>query len=166
MNESGNEPIILGGYLRIPNKQSGEANYIIIGKDNLDKFNVVVDVNFETGEFGPGKLTYADRAVITKNHPDNGVPLSGVIENYSELKETVLGIARRFSTLELMGFDIGVTNKGFKCMEINSHPGIKYMQIFKPLLQDHFSKEYFTEKISGLDLMPYEEKVKRNGILR
>ena len=166
VNESGNDPAIIGGYLRIPNKMSGEANYIIIGKDNLEKFNVVVDVNFNTRGFGPAKLTYANRAVVTELHPDNGIPLLGKIENYTVLKETVLGIARRFSTIEFMGFDIGVTDKGFKCMEINSHPGIKYMQIFRPLFLEQFTQDYFSKKISRIDSLPSEEKKKRNSILR
>lgn len=166
VNETGNNPMIIGGYLRIPNMMSGEANYIIIGKDNLEKFNVVVNVDYDTGAFGPGKLTYADRAVPVESHPDNGISLNGIIDNYSELKETVLGVARRFSSVEFMGFDIGITNKGFKCMEINSHPGIKYMQIFKPLLADPFSRNYFCKKIQAIDALSDSDKAKRNGILR
>ena len=166
INKSGNDPIIIGGYLRIPNKLSGEANYIVIGKDNLEKFNIVVNVDFSSGAFGPGKITYADRAVITEKHPDNGMPLKGMIDNYEVLKETVLGIAKRFSTVEFMGFDIGITKDGFKCMEINSHPGIKYMQIFKPLLLNREIKQYFSDKIAEIDRMSGEEKMKRNSIAR
>lgn len=166
VNVGGNNPVVIGGYLRIPNKESGEANYIIIGKDNLEKFNVVVNVNYDSGEFGPAKMTYANRTVIVDTHPDNGVSLHGIIDNYSELKEKIIGIARRFSTVELMGFDIGITNNGFKCMEINSHPGIKYMQIFTPLLRDEFTKEYFTKKINEIDKLSAEEKKRRNGIER
>lgn len=33
-----------------------------------------------------------------------------------------------------MGFDIGVTDKGFKYMEINSHPEIDYLQMYRPFL--------------------------------
>lgn len=166
VNIGGNNPVIIGGYLRIPNKESGEANYIIIGKENLEKFNVVVNVNYDSGEFGPAKLTYANRTVIVDSHPDNGISLHGVIDNYSELKETIIGIARRFSTVELMGFDIGITNNGIKCMEINSHPGIKYMQIFTPLLRNEYTKEYFTNKIIEIDKLSTEEKKRRNGIER
>ena len=166
VNEGGNEPRIIGGYLRIPNSLSGEANYIIIDKDNLEKYNVVVDVDFDTGAYGPGKLTYADRAIAAKTHPDNGKPLSGSIEGYETLREAVLGVARRFSTIEYMGFDIGITDEGFKCMEINSHPGIKYMQVFAPLLADDRTREYFGRKVREVDGLSDVEKAKRNGIVR
>ena len=150
LNVNGNNPRIIGGYLRIPHKQSGEANYIIIGSGNSEQFNIVVDVDFETGRYGPGKLTYLNRAVPIDCHPDNGVPLTGFISDYGKLKETVLSIARRFSTIEFMGFDIGITDKGFKCMEINSQPGIKYMQLFRPLLIDPFVKQYFSSKLNTI----------------
>lgn len=166
LNEDGNNPQIIGGYLRIPNKMSGEANYIIIGKDNLDRFNVVVNVDFSTGGFGPAKLTYADQTVITDRHPDNNELLHGSISNYEELKELVLGIARRFCTIELMGFDVGITDNGFKCMEINSHPGIKYMQIFDPLLDNEYLRIYFQRKLDSINSLSYDEKKKRNAIIR
>ncbi len=165
VNENG-MPRIVGGYLRIPNKFSGEANYIIIDKDNAEKFNVFIDFNGETGAFGPGKLTCVNRSVLTNEHPDNGLPLSGTIENYDELKRIVMGIAQRFSTIEYMGFDIGVTDAGFKCMEINSHPGIKYMQIFKPIYDDPFLGDYFHRKVAAIDGLDAEGKHARNGIAR
>ena len=166
VNETGNIPVIIGGYLRIPHKNSGEANYIIINRDTPDIFNIFIKVNFDTGEFGPGKKIYANRAVDIDCHPDNGYSLHGFIENYDTLKETVLGIATRFSTVELMGFDIGITDHGFKCMEINSHPGIKYMQIFAPFFSVPYLGEYFTKKIMEVDGLSDEEKIKRNMILR
>lgn len=166
LNRTGNDPVIVGGYLRIPNQLSGEANYIIIDKNNLEKYNIFVDVNFETGAFGPAKLTFANHTEDTAVHPDNGAALNGVIENYEHLRNMVLGIARRFSTLEYLGFDIGITDSGFKCMEINSHPGIKYMQIFHPFMTNDTLAEYFHEKLNSIDTLNSDEKVKRNGILR
>lgn len=155
-----------GGYLRIPNRLSGEVNYVIIDKDNLEKYNIFVDVDFNTGLFGSAKLPFANHTTDVLQHPDTKALLNGMIENYEYLKNMILGIAKRFSTIEYMGFDIGITDSGFKCMEINSHPGIKYMQIFHSfLINDELSK-YFKDKIDSIDALNVNEKAKRNGILR
>ena len=163
LNEAGNTPRIIGGYLRIPNRLSGDANYIVLS-NHEDQYNVFVEVDVDSGVYGNAKLTYIDRVVSTNVHPDSRVELCGVIPNYEELKETVLGIAKRFSTVEYMGFDIGVTEKGFRCMEINSHPGIKYMQIFKSLYSDPDTEQYFKGKIAAIEKLTDELKAKRNSI--
>ena len=56
-------------------------------------------------------------------------------------------ISKRFFNVELMGFDIGITQNGIKIMEINTHPGIKYMQVYEPLLENEINKMYFETKI-------------------
>lgn len=167
VNENGCNPIIIGGYLRLPHKLSGEANYAFLASGNSNAFNVCVDVNYDSGEFESGYKIYNNHKEKVDLHPDTGVSLSGRIENYDLLKETIFGIAKRFSCIEYMGFDIGITNNGFKIMEINSHPGIKYMQIFTPFLQDgEWTRDYYLKKISYVDTLPSEMKKKRNDIVR
>lgn len=167
VNEKGCNPIIIGGYLRLPHKLSGEANYAFLASDNPNAFNVCVDVDFDSGDFGLGYKTYNNHKEKVDFHPDTGISLSGHIGNYELLKETVLGIANRFSCIEYMGFDIGITDNGFKVMEINSHPGIKYMQIFKPFLKEgEWTREYYLKKISEIDALTSEMKEMRNGIVR
>ena len=51
-------------------------------------------------------------------------------------------------------------------MEVNSHPGIKYMQIFKPLYDNEILAEYFERKLCEIDNMTENEKAKRNETLR
>ena len=163
INEHGYDPKIICGYLRIPNSLSGSANYIVLTGENVSKYNIFMGLNTKTGEYGPGKLTYVDRVICSDIHPDLGIPLSGKIENYDELKHLVLGISERFNTCSYLGFDIGVTNKGFKCMEINSHPGIKYLQIFNPLLKNEQTKDFFNKKIDEILYMSAEDKKKREN---
>lgn len=164
LNENGYDPRIIGGYLRIPNSLSGSANYIVLTGENSQKYNIFMGLDTETGTYGPGKLIYADRVVDTNSHPDLSIPLSGQIENFDELKKIVLGISGRFNTCSYLGFDIGVTDKGFKCMEINSHPGIKYLQIFNPLMLDNRTKDFYRNKIDNILNMPADEKKKREKI--
>lgn len=146
LNESGDNPRIVGGYLRLPNKYSGETNYIVLDGSDNEKYNVFCDVDFETGEYGNAKLTYYDHITDTDIHPDTGVKIAGKIKEFEKLKSIIEFVALKFSNLEYLGFDIGITDNGFKCMEINTHSGIKYMQIFKPFNTDDSLAKYFSKK--------------------
>ena len=85
---------------------------------NTNKFNLFVELNAEKGEYGNAKKTFINRIESVERHPDTNEIIEGAIPNYDNLKQTILGIAQRFNTLDWLGFDIGVTNNGFKCMEI------------------------------------------------
>lgn len=166
LNEKGDSPFIAGGDLRLPNANTGDSNFVVINNENSDNYNIYCDVNWETGEICNAKKFYVNRTEDIQVHPDTQANISGVIENFEELKKKVLSIAQRFNTLEYLGFDIGMITKGFKCMEINTHPGIKYMQVFQPMLKNERLKTYFEGKIRAIDAMSDAEKKKRNSILR
>lgn len=166
INPIGKEPKIIGGYLRIPTPDTGAANYLHLEGDDVDGFNIVADVNSETGEWGRTKKIFVDKAVDVDFLPGTNLALHGVIENYQALKQYVLGIADRFRNVEYMGFDLCVSQYGFKMMEINSHPGMRHMQIFRSFLADDFTKEYFLRKLDAINRMSETEKLQRNLILR
>ncbi len=165
INSDGYNPQIVGGYLRIPNNPSFSANYITL-EENHNEYNIFVDFNFETGEFFDAKKVFIDKVVDINEHPITKVSLNGQIENYGQLKDKILRIAQLFNNIEYMGFDIGVTETGFKCMEINTHPGIGYMQLFKPLFNSESVKSYYNNKIEAIDAMTDEQKASRNSIVR
>lgn len=166
LNAHGDDPQIVGGYLRFPNKNNGDANYSVLGEQDIDRFNLFVDIDIETGHFGNAKKTFVNRVEPTDIHPDTGAVIDGYIENFEHLKKLCLGVAQQFNTLEWLGFDIGVTEDGFKCMEINSHPGIKYMQIFKPFFKNEVLASYFKKKIEEVENLSDDEKLKRNKVQR
>lgn len=76
------------------------------------------------------------------------------------------GITEYLGLCEYMGFDICFTNKGVKIMEINSHSGIKHLQMRKPLLEEEWCRTYFVKKIEALDRLTSEEITKRNQLMR
>ena len=166
LNDKGSDPQIIGGYLRLPNKNNGEANYTVLNGADVNKFNLFVELDAQKGVFGNAMKTFCNRVEGVERHPDTNEVIAGTIPNYDSLKQTILGIAQRFNTLEWLGFDIGVTNNGFKCMEINTHPGIKYMQIFRSLYADDITREYFMCKVHEIDALSEEAKLKRNKIAR
>lgn len=162
LNENGCNPTIIGGYLRFGHNAQGESNYL----HTNDSMNIYSRVNFDTGEFGKTKAVYVNRIEDLLVHPDSGEELSGFLPNYESIKANVIGIAKWFFGIEFMGFDIGITDDGFKIMEINSHPGLAIPQLFRPYLANVGIRRYFKNKLALIDSLPNEEKLKRNTLLR
>ena len=70
-------------------------------------------------------------------HPDSKVVLSGyTIEGYQTMKTKLLEIADSISFLKYLGFDIAMTDDGFKILEINSLTSLSTIQQHQGFLQD------------------------------
>lgn len=166
VNPVGCEPKIIGGYVRIPSEKCGMANYLHLEGDFIDDYNIVTDIDPLSGNWGNAKSIYVNRAVDLQYFPKTDLPLKGTIEGFDVVRQTVLGISDRFRNIEYMGFDLCVSTNGIKCMEINTHPGIRHMQIFKSLFSDQYTREYFERKIAAVDSLCESDKIKRNLIIR
>jgi len=166
LNIHGDDPVIIGGYLRFPTRNNGDSNYCVLDDVSIDKFNYFCEINPENGYYFNPQKTYINRVEKSPIHPDSGIQVKGMIENYDELKNKTLCIAKMFNTLEFLGFDIGVTDKGFKIMEINSHPGVKYMQLFTPLMKNGIVRDYFSFKLQQISQLSDTELEKRIHIQR
>lgn len=110
--------------------------------DNLKSGNgLAVFIDFETGELTHKIITNTDkkgyRISNIRLHPDTGISLEGVsIPNWSFLKNKILEISNHLSFLKYVGYDIALTEKGFKILEINSKVGLHTLQVQEPLLID------------------------------
>ena len=166
INEDGVSPKIVRAYFRFPCKWSGEANYIALDGVNKDVYTIYADVDVETGRWGGAKLIYANRVEAAPVHPDSGKALSGEIAGFGRLRQLILGIADRLNACEYMGFDIGITDRGFRLMEINSHPEIRGFQCFRPMFATPEIADYFKRKLAALDKLTPEQRKVRNGIPR
>lgn len=167
LNVNGDNPVIVSGYIRFPNEQSGVVNYISHDGTNNECFNIYTAVDFDTGDFINTIEAYPNKIVTIDEHPDTGASFVGErIPDYGRLKKLILGIAQKFNTIEYMGFDIGITDDGFKLMEINSHPGHAIPQIFHPFLSNPLLKEYFQSKLHTIDSFTEEQRKARNNLPR
>ncbi len=166
INQNGVDPKIVRCYLRFPCKYTGEANYVTFTENNADLCLLYADVDEQSGWYGNAKLIYANRIESVSSAPDTGAPLTGVITDFEKLKDVIKAIARRFNIVEYMGFDIGITDKGFRMMEINTHPGIAGFQYFRSMYEDSFVKQYFEAKLQRIDSLSAESIVRRNAIPR
>lgn len=80
-------------------------------------------------------------------HPVTDVELTGKVPRWDEIVKTCLQIHGYLSELSYIGFDVVITNDGFKILEINSHSGIRTYQHVYPMLKEKRCKAFFAQKL-------------------
>lgn len=142
LNQDCFNPKIVQTYLRIGTSKTGVT-------DNIAYGGIAVYVDKETG--------YYDRAGLLKNHqyqdieyhPDTGIELRGYLPNWDKVKKGVCDIALSMPQLEYLGFDIVITQEGFKILEINIHQDIHKAHEFDETINNFFSRKIqYKEKIN------------------
>ena len=155
VNHHGDDPFIAANYLRFGMQEvaqkTGAANYTCL--TTPEDRDYVAHVDQATGRFGEGKLAYATKLEDAPRHPDSDVPVEGELPFWDEVKELSLGIARYMPVLSYLGFDIGITEAGPRLMEINSHSGVHYLQMFTPLMADGRFRAFAEGRIAELAAM-------------
>lgn len=132
-------PQIANAHLRIGSSKSG----IIDAYDG--SISSVVDI--ETGKYSEAWITSGHDYINIKFHPDTNLPLSGTIPKWEYVKEKILEISAYMPQLAYLGYDVCVTESGFKIYEINSHQGISLYQLTYPLLKDNEAADFFKSHI-------------------
>jgi len=109
-----------------------------------------VDVN--SGRIGPGAAyPHNSKIVWHERHPDTGAPIAGeVVPHWKNITSRIVEMADSLAMVPYMGWDIVVTEDGFKVMEINSLSDIDMYQIHKPLLEDERIRRFYAMHISSL----------------
>ena len=131
------EPIVLRSFIRFGNKKSN-------GVDNAHAGGIEAIVDEETGKIlfaiSFDEAGYSSR--IT-HHPDSGASFEVVIPHWDMVIDTCLEICRAYPELRYWGFDIAITEDGFKILEINSLSGLMAAQLKEPLLRDAKTRSVF-----------------------
>jgi hypothetical protein len=134
------EPELVRAYWRFGSKFTGVVDNPAVG-------GIISNVDVLTGKFCSGSRYDGDILVACNVHPDTNVPIEGSIENWAFLKQKVLEICRYIPDVCYLGFDVIITENGFRIIEINSHQGIKYLQHFEPLLVNTTCNDFFLTQI-------------------
>lgn len=167
INPSFVNPQMAAAYLRFAtgtDKSGSSANYRPPLTPDIFSFNVRLDV--EDGSFGDGVVAYANRIEHRAAHPDSGVVAEGTMPCWDEVKRMVHDISMRVGAVEYLGFDIGITDEGPMIMEINSHTGIKYLQLFTPLMTNPVAGPYYAAKLAALDALDPDVRRRRAATIR
>ena len=120
--------------------------------DNLGKGNgVLAYIDPKTGILlKEGVINKNGQKVIVKEqdifHSDSNIKLSGMeIERYRTVAEKIIEISNSISFLRWIGWDVVITNDGFKIIEANSRTTLDTIQqstgfFSEPWLEDFFNK--------------------------
>jgi len=126
-------PMIAESFIRFGTNKSGVV-------DNADAGGVACLINPDNGTFSRGIIGKEYYQEI-ELHPDTHQPLRGIIPNWTLIKNKIIEISAYIPQVICLGFDIIVTNAGFKIIEINSHPGI--YQHNTPFLKNEITKDFY-----------------------
>lgn len=167
INESGNAPKFGAAYLRLATDVAGDdskANYRSPDEEGIRSYNLSFDLS--NGAYGDGMLVYGNKSVPAIKHPDTGVKGEGVMESWGELRQAIYDVSLRLGPVEYMGYDVCETTDGPKIMEINSHSGSKYLQLYRPFMKDPFLADYFSRKLAAIDALDAPARERRNATMR
>jgi hypothetical protein len=114
--------------------------------------SLLCNVDVDSGLIGPGAAYPRNSNIIWhERHPDTDAPISGeVVPHWKNITTRIVEMADSLAMVPYMGWDIVVTENGFKVMEINSLSDIDMFQIHKPLLEDERIRQFYAMHISSL----------------
>jgi len=146
--KDGVNPEIGDVYMRVGTSKTG-------GVDNMKAGGIAVEVDIQTGRFFNAKVLKDNRIVPCEYHPDTGKKIEGFLPNWEKIKSAVLEMATALSQLEYLGFDLAITEDGFKIPEINRSPGFPKIENLSEETMDYLLHKLELKK----QQYGYEKKV-------
>jgi hypothetical protein len=131
-------PVINGAYIRFGTKKTGVI-------DNANAGGVTCEIDLNDGRFFNG-IMFKDKIIYEcRYHPDTKELVEGTVPRWTQLKEKIIEISQYIPEIIYMGYDVVVTDDGFKIIEINSHQGISNLQLYSPYLKNEITSRFFKE---------------------
>lgn len=121
-------------YLRIGTSSTGNT-------DNLASGGVVAALDLASGEVLTPELLREHVFYPCTVHPDTGTPIMGKLPHWDEIKARIEEICRYICPLEYLGFDIVITNEGFKLLEINTHQDLHKYPGYPDAVKEYFDRK-------------------------
>ena len=131
INQNCTEPVIMQSYMRVGSSRTGIT-------DNIAYGGFAVYVDKESGHYDRAALLLDHKYTPMDHHPDTGTLMVGDLPNWETVKKGVIAIARQIPQIEYMGFDVVITESGFKILEINIHQDIHKAHEFTPEVNAFF----------------------------
>lgn len=137
-----NKPAIVGdAFFSFGNSKTGVI-------DNASSGGVVCSVDLQTGELLQPVILENNKLVASEYHPDTGVRVSGILPYWEQITKTLGEISEYLPQIRYMGYDIVITDEGFKILEINSHQGYTYLQHYCPAFKNPLVTNFFARLIN------------------
>lgn len=132
-------PFIAAAVLRIGNDESAP-------REAWQKGGLCANVDVESGGIGPAVRYPAnsDRLNWFTAHPDTGAVVEGGgVPHWERVCRELLDLSRSLPVLKYVGWDVVVTEDGFRILEGNNYPDVNLLQVHRPLLADRRVRKFF-----------------------
>lgn len=137
IHDSRDGPQLVGAFMRFGCAATGNV-------DNASAGGIVCGVDMATGQLFMPKVFVAGKIADLLVHPDSGCHIDGlVLPNWRAIKNGIVSISADYPQLVYMGYDVVVTENGFKILEINSLQDIRTMQMWYPLMNHAHARRFF-----------------------
>lgn len=132
INRSGLDPVIENAYFRIGTKSTGFT-------DNIGSGGVFAYVDEKTGFFHDAEVIKEHVISPCPLHPDTGAKIEGYLPHWDEVLSVIPEVCRYISPLEYLGFDVVITDSGFKILEINTHQDLHRYPTYNENVHAYFA---------------------------
>ena len=132
INRCGLYPVIENAYFRIGTKSTGFT-------DNIGSGGVFAYVDEKTGHFHDAEVIKEHIISPCPLHPDTGVKIEGTLPHWGEVLTVIPELCRYISPLEYLGFDVVITDAGFKILEINTHQDLHRYPTYNENVHAYFA---------------------------
>lgn len=139
INRTGFEPVIENVYFRIGTKKTGFT-------DNIGSGGVFAYADEVTGHFHDAEIIREHIITPCPEHPDTGVKIEGTFPHWQEVRQVITDMCRYAPTLEYLGFDVVITPKGFKILEINTHQDLHRYPTYNDDVHAYFMQKLKLKK--------------------
>lgn len=139
IRDKNKDPEVIGDFMRFGTKKSGMLEITAAG-------TIFTGVNIKTGTIFDANRLMDNKLESLVLHPDTNQNMEIILPNWSEIKQKVLDISDYIPQLSYLGFDIIITNDGFKIIEINSLSALTFLPYYFPFFENEYSKQFFIRK--------------------
>ena len=122
-----NEFKIVAAFIRIGSSKTGVV-------DNASAGGISAGVSLDTGSlFSPKTYDSNNKLIDVDVHPDTQAKIEITLPHWQEVKNMVVKASERIGLLCFLGYDVVITSRGPKIIEINSHQALTRIQKYHPL---------------------------------
>jgi hypothetical protein len=133
------KPRIIGSFIRFGTSKSGILETPLAG-------GILAGIEINNGKIFEPHIISDNKLKCLKYHPDTGEAMEIQLPNWNHAVLKINEILDYIPQLTYVGFDVVITNGGFKILEINSLTSIHGISYYYPYFADEYARKYFTSK--------------------
>lgn len=133
------KPEIIGAFMRFGTVQSGVLETTSAG-------TIFTGVNLNTGQLFKANRLVGNSLESLERHPDTNEILEITLPYWDDIKKKLVEISDYLPLLSYLGFDIIITDNGFKIIEINSLSAVTFLPYYFPSFENKYATNYFSRK--------------------